>query len=389
MAWNWQQSGWPLFQWNAEALKRHDAPFLQNVGVQIGTARHFDDATRELVLVDMLTGEAIKTSEIEGEILNRESVQSSILGHFGYPSEQKRVSPAERGISELMVDLHNNFDQELTDETLFKWHRMVSSGRSDLTAIGVYRSQGDPMQVVSGAIYKPKVHFEAPPASEMQSEMTAFISWFSETGPKGAKPLPPLVRAGIAHLYFVSIHPFEDGNGRIARALAEKVLAQSIGRPTLLALSQTIQLSRNAYYDALEQNNKVMEITAWLDYFCRIVIDAQVRSQRLIDFLIEKTKFFNRMRGQLNDRQHRALQRLFREGPDGFKGGLSAAKYITITGAARATATRDLSDLVEKGALVQTGALKSTRYWLAVETLPVRRDSNSALASPRMDSLFT
>jgi Fic family protein len=370
MVWNWQQSDWPHFQWNAEALKPYEAPFLQNVGIQIGAARHFDDATRQLVLVNMLTGEALKTSEIEGEILNRDSVQSSILGHFGYPSEQKRVTPAERGISELMVDLHENFHQQLTHQTLFKWHQMVSSGRTDLHSIGIYRSQGDPMQVVSGAIYKPKVYFEAPPSSKMQSEMTAFINWFSETGPQGTKPLPTLVRAGIAHLYFVSIHPFEDGNGRIARALAEKALAQGLGRPSLLALSQTVQRNRNAYYDALEQNNKVMEITEWLDYFCRIVIEAQARSQRLIDFLIEKTKLFDRMRGQLNDRQQHALQRLFREGPDGFKGGLSAANYITITGAARATATRDLSDLVEKGALIQTGALKSTRYWLRVEISP-------------------
>jgi Fic family protein len=364
MVWNWQRSDWPHFTWNSEALKQYEAPFLENVGVQIGAARHFDDATRQLVLVDMLTGEAIKTSEIEGEILNRDSVQSSILGQFGYLSEQRRVSPAEHGISELMVDLHENFNQQLSDETLFRWHRMVSGGRTDLNAVGTYRSRGDPMQVVSGAIYKPKVHFEAPPSSKIQNEMTAFIHWFSDTVPMGAKPLSPLVRAGIAHLYFVSIHPFEDGNGRIARALAEKALAQGIGRPTLLALSQTIQSTRNTYYDALEQNNKVMEITAWLDYFCRIIIEAQARSQRLIDFLIEKTKFFDAMRGQLNDRQQRAIHRIFREGPDGFKGGLSAANYISITGAARATATRDLSDLVDKGALIQTGALKSTRYWL-------------------------
>jgi Fic family protein len=266
-----------------------------------------------------------------------------------------------------MIDLHENFNQPLTHETLVKWHCMVSSGRTDLHSIGVYRNQDDPMQVVFGAIYKPKVHFEAPPASKMQREMSAFLAWFSETGSKAKKPLSPLIRAGIAHLYFVSIHPFEDGNGRIARALAEKALAQGLGRPTLLALSHTIPRNRNAYYNALEQNNKAMEITASLDYFCRIIIDAQARSQRLIDFLIEKTKFFDRMRGQLNERQQRALQRVFLEGPDGFKGGLSAANYISITGAARATATRDLSDLVEKGALIQTGMLKSSRYWLPIE----------------------
>ena len=366
MAWNWQQSDWPNFRWSKNAVAKFEAQFLQNVGIQTGSAKHFDNETRQLVLVDMLTGEALKTSEIEGEILNRESVQSSILGHFGYPHEGKRVSPAERGISELMIDLHRNFDEMLTDETLFNWHRMVTNGRTDLKEIGAYRSQGDPMQVVSGVVYKPNVHFEAPLAHVMRQEMAAFIEWFADTGPTGGNPLPPLTRAGIAHLYFVSIHPFEDGNGRLARALAEKALAQSMGQPSLLALSSTIQRQRNAYYDALEKNNKETEITPWLEYFCRTVIEAQTQSQIMIDFLIEKTKLYDRLRGQLNDRQERALARLFREGLDGFKGGLSAANYITITGAPRATATRDLADLVEKGALFHTGTLKSTRYWLAI-----------------------
>lgn len=369
MLWNWQQPDWPNFHWDADALASFAAQFLQRAGMQIGSIKHFDDETRQVVLVDMLTGEALKTSEIEGEILNRESVQSSILSHFGYPSEHRRIPPAERGISELMIDLHRNFATPLTDQSLYKWHQMVTTGRTDLREIGLYRSQGDPMQVVSGPIHKPTVHFEAPPANAMREEMRAFTTWFAESGPDGKKPLPPLIRAGIAHLYFVSIHPFEDGNGRIARALAEKSLAQSIGQPTLLALAQTIQRNRNAYYDALEQNNKGMDITAWLEYFSRMVLDAQTHSQRMIDFLIEKTKLYDRLRGQLNERQERALARMFRAGPDGFEGGLSAANYITITGAARATATRDLSDLVEKGALTLTGTLKSTRYWLAIPNL--------------------
>jgi Fic family protein len=368
MAWNWQHKDWPNFRLNAEALAGFEAQFLQNTGIQIGAAKHLDDDTRQLVLVDMLTGEALKTSEIEGEILNRDSVQSSILGQFGIAPEQKRVPPAERGISELMIDLYRNFAKPLDHDTLFNWHRMVTNGRDDLREIGMYRSQGDPMQVVSGIIYKPTVHFEAPPASTMRDEMTAFIKWFSETSKDGASPLSPLIRAGIAHLYFVSIHPFEDGNGRIARALAEKALAQGMGQPTLLALSQTIQRNRNSYYDALEHNNKDIEITGWLEYFCATVIEAQKQSQITIDFLIEKTKLYDRLRGQLNERQDRALARIFREGPDGFKGGLSAANYIAITGATRATATRDLSDLAQKGALVQTGTLKSTRYWLPIKT---------------------
>jgi Fic family protein len=364
MAWNWQQSDWPSFRWNGNILAKYEEQFLQNVGIQIGATKHFDEDTRLLLMVDMLTGEAIKTSEIEGEMLNRDSVQSSIMGHFGIPSDYRRVSLAERGIADLMADLYRHFADPLTDDTLFNWHRMITNGRTDLREIGLYRSQGDPMQIVSGAIHRPKVHFEAPPACAMKTDMAAFIEWYKETAPNGSRPLSPLIRAGIAHLYFVSIHPFEDGNGRIARALAEKALAQSIGRPTLLALSQTIHRGRNAYYDALEQNNKNQEITPWLDYFCNVVLVAQAHSQVLIDFLIGKTKLFDRLRHQLNERQRRALERLFQEGPEGFKGGLSASNYIAITKTTRATATRDLADLVEKGALVQTGALKSMRYWL-------------------------
>jgi Fic family protein len=366
MAWNWQYSDWPRFRWSGAALAGYEAQFLLNTGTLVGSTKHLDDDTRQTVLVDRLTGEALKTSEIEGELLNRDSVQSSIMGYLGLQSSQARISPAERGISELMIDLHRQYADPLTDGTLFHWHRLVTNGRTDLREIGRYRSQGDPMQVVSGGSYRPQVHFEAPPAQSMPVEMTAFLTWFNETGPDGAEPLTPLVRAGVAHLYFVSIHPFEDGNGRIARALAEKALAQGMGQPTLLALSQTIQRNRNAYYDALEANNKDTEITAWLEYFCTTVIEAQSQTQIMIDFLIAKTKLYDRLRGALNERQQRALTRMFREGPEGFKGGLSASNYITITGAARATATRDLNDLVEKGALVQTGTLKATRYWLAL-----------------------
>lgn len=369
MRWNWQQAEWPDFRWNAEALASDEARFLHQSGMQIGATRHFDDDTKQLILVDMLTGEALKTSEIEGEILNRDSVQSSILNHFGLAPDSQRIPPAERGISDLMIDLHRNFANPLTHESLWNWHRMITAGRIDLREIGMYRTQGDPMQVVSGPIHKPTIHFEAPAAQLMPHQMEAFVVWFADTAPNGGTQLPPLTRAGLAHLYFVSIHPFEDGNGRIARALAETALAQGIGQPTLLALSDTIQRNRHAYYDALEQNNKSMDVTDWLQYFARTVLDAQARSQQLIDFLIEKTKLFDRLRGQLNVRQTRALTRMFREGPDGFLGGLSAANYITITGAPRATATRDLSDLVEKGALTVTGSLKSTRYWLAVSAV--------------------
>ena len=166
----------------------------------------------------------------------------------------------------------------------------------------------------------------------------------------------------------MSIHPFEDGNGRIGRLLAEKSLALCQGAPTLISLSQTIERNRKAYYDALERNNKSVEITNWLIYFGNTIIEAQSYSLGLIEFIIAKTKLYDRVRGKLNERQDKVIKRMFREGPAGFKGGLSAENYISITGASRATATRDLQDLVIKGALIRTGELKSTRYYLNLNT---------------------
>ena len=196
--------------------------------------------------------------------------------------------------------------------------------------------------------------------------MSEFIEWFNITAPTGKTPLPALTRSGLVHLYFVCIHPFEDGNGRIGRALAEKVLSQAVGAPTLIALSLKIQNAKKEYYRQLELNNKDLSVTSWLEYFTSTILQAQDYSQKFIDFLIDKTKLYDRLRGQLNDRQEKVLTRMFREGLEGFKGGLSAENYIKITGASRATTTRDLNDLVAKGALTSKGTLRHTRYYLNV-----------------------
>jgi Fic family protein len=225
------------------------------------------------------------------------------------------------------------------------------------------------MQVVSGSVHEPNVHFEAPPSWRVQSEMKRFISWFLRTAPGREEPLPALTRAGIAQLYF-GIHPFEDGNGRIGRAIVEKALAQSLGQPTLTGLATTILARRKSYYEALEAANKENEITRWLMWLAGVAIEAQRRAIALVEFLIDKTKLLDRLKGQLNERQENALLRMFREGPEGFKGGLSAGKYSRITGASPATTTRDLADLVEKGTLVREGERRCARYWLSVPLRP-------------------
>jgi Fic family protein len=367
MSWNWQQADWPHFQWDKDALAKIESQFLQQSGILIGALRHFSEDNRNLLVVDLITGEAVKTSEIEGEYLNRDSVQSSILHNFGLDTDNRRVKPAERGIADMMTDLYKHFDKPISHALLFNWHKMLTNGRRDLKDFGRYRTTKLPMQVVSGRLDKPNVHFEAPPSGEMKKEMEGFISWWKESAPDGRNPLPALTRTGIAHLYFVCIHPFEDGNGRIGRALAEKSLAECQGQPTLIALSQTIERNRKSYYAFLERSNKNNEITEWLVYFANTILNAQAYSIDLIDFLIEKTKIYDRVRGTLNERQEKVLARIFQEGMEGFKGGLSAENYISITGTSRATTTRDLQELVEKGILLKTGELKSTRYHLNIK----------------------
>lgn len=364
MAWNWENKDWPAFTYDRAALERLEAQFLRRSGEFIGVFRHVDRSDRDLLRIELIGDEALKTSEIEGKILDRDSVQSSLRQQFGIDPVQADMPAAERGTAEMMVDLYRTFAAPLTDQTMFGWHRMLMSDERSIRVIGAYRRHVEPMQVISGPIGKQKVHFEAPPSDRIASEMTAFVQWFNETAPDGKTPLAPLTRAGMAHFYFVSIHPFEDGNGRIGRALAEKSLAQNLGQPTLIALAYTIQRERKAYYDALERNNKSTDITDWLNYFGATLVEAQSNSIRRVDFHVAKARFYERLRGQLNARQQKALARMFREGIDGFQGGLSAEKYIAITQAPRATATRDLQDLVAKRALTRTGALRHTRYYL-------------------------
>jgi Fic family protein len=371
MGWNWQQPDWPNFAWNALRLAKAEEHFLRESGVLVGSIKHLGPGEQEQLTVEAISTEAVTTSEIEGEILDRASVQSSIRRQLGLAADRRRVGPAELGIAELMVDLYRAFAAPLSNSTLFGWHRMLMHGRRDLKDVGRYRTGYDPMQVVSGAIHAPEVHFEAPPSSRAPAEMARFIRWFERTGPDGREPLPALTRAGLAHLYFVSIHPFEDGNGRIGRAIAEKALAQSLGQPTLTALAATILIRRKAYYAALEAANKGNQVTNWLAWFAATTIEAQRRTIAGVEFLIDKARLLDRLRGQLNARQEKVMLRMLREGPKGFEGGLSAGNYVSIAVASPATATRDLADLVAKGALVRHGERRHARYQVAIPLRPI------------------
>lgn len=372
MIWNWQRPEWPDFSWNPALLRQAEEQFLLGGGIFAGTFNHLGAGDKSHLTIETLSTEALTTSEIEGEFLDRASVQSSIRQQLGLGTDRRRIKPAEQGVAEMTVDLYRNFDAPLSDEMLFGWHRMIMNGRRDLKDVGAYRTHKTPMQVVSGAVYEPKVHFEAPPSAKVPHEMKRFVEWFNHTAPRAPSPLSALTRAGVAHLYFECIHPFEDGNGRIGRAIAEKVLAQGLGYPTLIALAMTVLAKRKSYYEALERNNTETELTDWLRWFAGTAIEAQRRTAALVEFLFDKTRLLDRLGGQLNERQQKVLLRVLREGPEGFKGGLSAGNYLTITGTTAPTATRDLADMVAKGALLRSGERRHARYRANIALRPVR-----------------
>lgn len=364
MKWIWEEENWQQFNYDAAKFISFEREFHRNAGMIIGALSGVSSDDASELQVTLLSDEAVDTSKIEGEILDRDSVQSSIRKHLGLQTDARRPGPKEAGVSQMMVDLYKNYREDLTEERLFSWHRMIMNGRIDLDVVGGYRTHADPMQIVSGRLDVPKVFYEAPPSFTVPAEMKRYIEWFNQAGNDGL--LPTIIHAGIAHLYFELIHPFEDGNGRIGRAIAEKALAIGARQPLITSLSSILEQDKKAYYRALEQANTSSNITLWLTYFSEKVLEAQTHVQGMVSFIINKTRFFEKYSNQLNDRQMKVALRMFKEGLYGFKGGLSAENYIRIAKTSRATATRDLSEMIEMGSLRKTGKLKHTRYFLAI-----------------------
>jgi len=362
---NWQQSDWTQFTFMQGTAEDELLTFSEKVGRVSGILEGLPEETRQEVIVDIILAEAIKTSEIEGEYPSRKDVLSSIRRNLGLHTSQEYIKDkTAAGLGELMIDVRKTFKESLTEEKLFVWHRMLLGEDKSIKA-GQWRTHEDPMQVVSGAMGKTRVHYEAPPSSRIPAEMKKFIRWFNETAPGGRKEIKKApVRSAIAHLYFETIHPFEDGNGRIGRAIAEKALSQTIGRPVMLSLSRTIEANKNAYYTALEKVQQSNEITQWILYFVRTTLDAQIEAESQIEFTLKKTKFFDRFKDQLNERQMMVIRRMLEEGPSGFEGGMNARKYIGITKTSKATATRDMQELLEIGAFIPAGKAggRSTSY---------------------------
>lgn len=364
---NWQQPNWPRFTYDATASEDALYAFAQEIGQISGLLKALPEGTKTEAILDLMVAEALKTSEIEGEYLSRADVMSSIKNNLGMnaPPEKVKDKMAE-GIGELMVDVHQTYREPLTFARLFAWHEMILKSNRRIK-VGGWRTHKEPMQIISGAIGKEKVHFEAPPSSTVAAEMKDFVKWFNETAPGGNTPIKYApVRAAITHLYFESIHPFEDGNGRIGRALAEKALAQTVGHPVLISLSRTIEADKKTYYASLEQAQKQNEITEWVGYFVTICLQAQRQARELVEFILKKSRFYDRYKSVLNERQLKVVNRVLAEGPEGFTGGITVRKYIAITKTSKATATRDLQDLTRLKVFIATGSARSTSYILNI-----------------------
>lgn len=369
MAYNWQLKKWPQYTYNKETIGDPQLSFGLKTGEIAGMLLGLSTEEQNEAIIDLMVAEAIKTSEIEGEFLSRQEVMSSIkktLGvHERHPKQIK--DHRAKGIAQLMVSIRKTYKNPLSAQILFDWHNMLMLGNKYIHA-GQWRTHASPMQVISGTIGKETVHFEAPPSSQVDHEMQQFIDWFNATAPGKQQAINnPIVRSAIAHWYFESIHPFEDGNGRIGRAISEKALSQGLGQPALLSLSSSMETQKDHYYKALKQAQRTLDLTKWISYFTKTVLSAQLESEKLIRFSLEKTKFFDRYKEHLNERQVKVINRMFQEGPDGFEGGMTAKKYMGIAKTSKATATRDLHVLVELGVLVTQGGGRSVRYGLKIE----------------------
>lgn len=361
MPWNWELPEWPFFTFESSLLATKEKEFLLGVGSSGAFLKNIQRNDYEGFVVEILCQEGIESSRIEGEFLDRESLQSSIQKHFGLKSK-KNQRLREEGMAEPLWSVYQSYNDPLTHEMLFQWHISLFKGSMDIEVVGQYRTHADPMQIISNRYGDRRVYFEAPPSKQIPFEMNRFINWYNDSSETSL-----LAKAAVAHMYFESIHPFEDGNGRIGRLLIEKILSQGVDRPVLIAVSKVLEKRKKEYYAALERCNKTLEINHWLNFFGEVVLQAQQESMKLLSFLVGKAQVMTRLQGQLNERQEKVLLRMFQEGPDGFKGGLSAENYLAISPTSRATATRDLTDLVDKGALRRTGELRHTRYWLITE----------------------
>ncbi|MCK1419673.1 MULTISPECIES: Fic family protein [unclassified Bradyrhizobium] len=365
MVYIYELGGWPTFRWNRQLIADRLAAVRHKQGRLLGRMERLGFHLKAEAALQTLTEEVVKSSEIEGEILNRDQVQSSIASGLGI--DIGALTPADRHVEvvvEMVLDATEHYASELTAERLFGWHAaLFPTGRSGMTKIvvGAWRSaETGPMQVVSGPIGHERVHYEAPPADRLEKEMQTFLDWFN--GDAGGTD--PVLKAALAHLWFITIHPFEDGNGRIARAIADLALARSEqSAQRFYSMSAQIRREWNDYYAILERTQKGgLDITDWLSWFLDCLDRAFDGADAILGGILRKADFWNSHSArQFNERQRLVLNRLF----DGFDGKLTSSKWAKLTKVSQATAARDIDELIGYGILKKDPAGgRSTSYSL-------------------------
>jgi Fic family protein len=356
---------WPKFRWDDGRLTASLAAARHLQGRLVGQMEALGVGVREEAVLRTLTEDVLKSSEIEGEKLDAGQVRSSVARRLGI--DVGGLLPADRhvdGVVEMMLDATQHYDQPLAAERLFGWHAsLFPTGRSGMHRITVGTWRGDrtaPMQVVSGPVGRERVHFEAPEAGRLDDEMQRFLEWFNSDA-----TTEPVLKAALSHLWFVTIHPFDDGNGRIARAIADMSLARSEGSPRrFYSMSAQIREERGDYYRILEQTQRAtLDVTAWMEWFLGCLTRAIESAQAALSGVLETARFWEKLRDiPLNDRQRLVINRLF----DGFEGKLTTSKWAALTKSSPDTALRDIQQLLDRGVLVRNAAGgRSTSYSLA------------------------
>ncbi len=379
----WQRADWPQLHFDLAAASPALLRARELQGQVHGMARAIGLPELQSIERELWTQEAMATAAIEGEKFELAAVRSSVLRHLGAAD----AGPCNRhvdGLIDLMQDATTNFDQLLDADRLYRWQSALFPGGTAgirRIALGRFRDHEDPMQIVSGLPGKEVVHYTAPPSAAVPREMGAFLSWFAATRPQPDKSrtLDGIARAAIAHLWFETIHPFEDGNGRVGRAIADMVLAQDLGAPTrLYSLSQQMLADRRGYYDALAAAQVgSTDVTGFVQWFAEAFAHACIRSMEVIQSTLEKSRFWAaHASSDLNDRQRVLVRRLLDAGDGGFLGGLNVDKYLKMGQSSKATATRDLSDMLQRGLLHTTGRGKALRYYLSVPGWKHGREEN-------------
>lgn len=360
MAYIYQLDDWPKFTWDAPSLAPALTALRLRQGRLLGRMESLGFSLQKEAVLESMTIEVVKTSEIEGEILAKDQVRSSIARKLGM--EIAGLIPSDRrvdGVVEMLLDATGRFTEPLTAERLCGWHAALFPGRTDLK-VGAWRDDAKgPMQVVSGQIGAEKVHYEAPPARRLDVEMKAFLDWEN-----GNEPLDPVLKAAVAHLWFVTLHPFDDGNGRIARAISDRALARSENSgERFYSMSAQIRLERKAYYDVLELTQKdTLDITDWLRWFIGCLDRAFTGAEVALTGVLQKERFWKEYAGApFNARQRLMLNRLL----DGFEGKLTTMKWAKLAKCSHDTALRDIADLIGRDILIQDAAGgRSTSYSL-------------------------